>query len=142
MKKKLPKKLGNKGRSIMKKIRSLELRDFSRLLIYQKSMNWAMRIRELTGTFPNDEWKDLTLKILKSSNRVPALIARGNSQFYLAEERESYRKAFNKVKETQDLLKGAFQAEYISERTFVSLNEKTEEVLKLTMGMIKRLRVK
>ncbi|QRG65958.1 four helix bundle protein [Brevibacillus choshinensis] len=125
----------------MKKIRELQDRDVRTLLLYEKVMDWVVRIREITQSFRYQESEGWSKKIWKSSVMVPALIARGNSQFYLAVERESYRNALNKTKETQALLEKAFESGYMSQATFEALNEGTVEIIKMTMKMMNKVKI-
>lgn len=122
----------------MGKIRELNNRDYRTLLLFQKSMEWVELIRIAAETLPNDEWT-LAEKMLRASSRVPTLIARGNSQFYLTIEREAYRKALNKAKEVQGLIEAMFASGFISEQDFKELNEKTDEIGMMLNAMRKKL---
>jgi len=122
----------------MVKIRDLNNRDYRTLLVFQKSLEWLERIHIVVEVLPDNEWI-LAKKMLRASSKVPALIASGNSQFYLTIEREAYRKALNKVKEVKGLIEDMFNSRFISEQDFTELNEKTDEIGMMLNAMRKKL---
>ncbi|GIP52954.1 four helix bundle protein [Paenibacillus vini] len=121
----------------MVKIRDLNNRDYRTLLVFQKSLEWAERIRIVAEALPESEWT-LKKKMLKASCKIPALIANGNSQFYLTIEREAYRKALNNAKETQGMLKLMSDSGFIDEQEHKNIIDKTDEVGKMLNAMRKR----
>jgi four helix bundle protein len=111
--------------------------DFKELLAYKKSFELAMEIFELSKTFPKEEKYSLTDQIGRSSRSVSANIA------------ESYRKRrytnhfISKLtdsdaenSETNVWLNFSLKCEYITLKTFESLNLKNLEIGKLINYMI------
>jgi four helix bundle protein len=111
--------------------------DFKELLVYKKSFELAMEIFELSKTFPKEEKYSLTDQIRRSSRSVSANIA------------ESYRKRryvnhfISKLtdsdaenSETNVWLEFSLKCEYINQKTFERLNDKSYEIGKLINYMI------
>lgn len=110
---------------------------FQNLLAYQKSFSLAMKIFDITKSFPKEEMYSLTDQIRRSSRSVPANIA------------EAYRKRvypkhfYSKLTdsdaenpETQVWLEFALKCNYINENTHNELLNESNEVGKLINYMI------
>jgi four helix bundle protein len=110
---------------------------FQDLLAYQKSFSLAMRIFELTKSFPKEEMYSLTDQIRRSSRSVPANIAE-------AYRKRVYPKSFHSKltdsdaenSETQVWLEFAFKCNYINEAVYNELLNESNEVGKLINYMI------
>jgi four helix bundle protein len=110
---------------------------FQDLLAYQKSFSLAMRIFEMTKSFPKEEMYSLTDQIRRSSRSVPANIAE-------AYRKRVYPKSFHSKltdsdaenSETQVWLEFAFKCNYINEAVYNELLNESNEVGKLINYMI------
>jgi len=110
---------------------------FQDLLAYKKSFSIAMKIFEITKTFPKEETYSLTGQIRRSSRSAPATIA------------ESYRKRiypkhfYSKLtdsdgenSETQVWLEFSLSCNYISETKYNELISESIEIGKLINYML------
>ena len=110
---------------------------FQDLLAYKKSFSLAMRIFEITKTFPKEETYSLTDQIRRNSRSVPANIA------------ESYRKrkypkhfiskltdADGENSETNTWLDFALACNYINKDEYIKFVSETTEIGKLINYMI------
>jgi four helix bundle protein len=110
---------------------------FQDLLAYQKSFSLAMRIFEITKSFPKEEMYSLTDQIRRSSRSVPANIAE-------AYRKRVYPKSFHSKltdsdaenSETQVWLEFSFKCNYINEAVYNELLNESNEVGKLINFMI------
>ena len=110
---------------------------FQNLLAYQKSFSLAMKIFDITKSFPKEEMYSLTDQIRRSSRSVPANIAE-------AYRKRDYPKHFySKLtdsdaenSETQVWLEFALKCNYINENTHNELLNESNEVGKLINYMI------
>lgn len=110
---------------------------FQDLLAYQKSFSLAMRIFEMTKSFPKEEMYSLTDQIRRSSRSVLANIAE-------AYRKRVYPKSFHSKltdsdaenSETQVWLEFSLKCNYINEVTFNELLNESNEVGKLINYMI------
>ena len=110
---------------------------FQDLLAYQKSFSLAMRIFEITKSFPKEEMYSLTDQVRRSSRSVPANIAE-------AYRKRVYPKSFHSKltdsdaenSETQVWLEFSFKCNYINEVIYNELLNESNEVGKLINYMI------
>ncbi|NDP28702.1 MAG: four helix bundle protein [Flavobacterium sp.] len=110
---------------------------FQDLLSYKKSFSVAMRIFEITKSFPKEEMYSLTDQIRRSSRSVPANIAE-------AYRKRVYPKSFHSKltdsdaenSETQVWLEFSFKCNYINEAVYNELLNESNEVGKLINYMI------
>jgi four helix bundle protein len=110
---------------------------FQDLLAYQKSFELAMRIYEISKSFPREETYSLTDQIRRSSRSVPANIAE-------AYRKRIYPKSFHSKltdsdaenSETQVWLEFAFKCNYINQVAYDELVNHSMEVGKLINFMI------
>ncbi len=107
------------------------------LLAYQKGFALAMKIFDLSKSFPKEEKYSLTDQIRRSSRSVCAYIAE-------AYRKRDYPKHFHSKltdcdaenSETQTWLEFAFACEYITQEIFVRFTNENLEVGKLINYMI------
>lgn len=110
---------------------------FQDLLAYQKSFSLAMKIFEITKSFPKEEMYSLTDQIRRSSRSAPANIAE-------ADRKRVYPKNFHSKltdsdaenSETQAWLEFSLKCNYISKIQYNELINESEEVGKLINYMI------
>ena len=110
---------------------------FQDLLAYKKSFSLAMRIFEITKTFPKEEMYSLTDQIRRSSRSVSANIAE-------AYRKRKYPKNFySKLtdcdaenSETQVWHEFSLSCDYINDEVYNDLSSQTDEIGKLINYMI------
>ena len=110
---------------------------FQDLLAYYKSFSLAMRIFEITKSFPKEEMYSLTDQIRRSSRSVPANIA-------VAYRKRIYPKSFHSKltdsdaenSETQVWLEFSLKCNYINESIYIEFINESNEVGKLINYMI------
>lgn len=110
---------------------------FQDLLAYQKSFSLAMRIFEMTKSFPKDEMYSLTDQIRRSSRSVPANIAEAyRKRVYPKNFHSKLTDSDAENSETQVWLEFSFRCNYISEAVYNELLTESNEVGKLINYMI------
>lgn len=110
---------------------------FQDLLAYQKAFSLAMRIFEISKTFPSEEKFSLTDQIRRSSRSVAANIAE-------AYRKRGYPRHFHSKltdsdaenSETQTWLEFALRCGYINEETYNTFIAESDEVGRLLNYMI------
>lgn len=110
---------------------------FQELLAYQKSFSLAMKVFDISKSFPKEEVFALTDQIRRSSRSISANIAE-------AYRKREYKKSFiHKLtdsdaenSETQVWLKFALECGYIEKKLFNDLYEDSDEVGKLLNYMM------
>ena len=110
---------------------------FQDLLAYQKSFPLAMKIFEITKSFPKEEMYSLSDQIRRSSRSVPANIAEAyRKRVYPKNFHSKLTDSDAENSETQVWLEFAFKCKYINEITYYELLNESNEVGKLINYMI------
>ncbi|WP_288460352.1 four helix bundle protein [uncultured Chryseobacterium sp.] len=107
------------------------------LKVFQKSVEFAMIIFELTKSFPKEELYSLTDQIRRSSRSVSANISE-------AWGKRKYEKSFvakltdseGEARETQTWLLYAWKCKYINEEHFISLNKQYNQIIGMLVNMM------
>lgn len=107
------------------------------LLAYKKSFSLAMRIFEITKTFPKEETYSLIDQIRRSSRSVPVTIAESyRKRIYLEHYHSKLTDSDGENSETQVWLEFALACKYISETIYQELTSKGIKIGKLINYMI------
>jgi four helix bundle protein len=110
---------------------------FQDLLAYQKSFSLAMKIFEITKSFPKEEMYSLTDQIRRSSRSVPANIAEAyRKRVYPKHFHSKLTDSDAENSETQVWLEFALKCNYINKNTHNELLNESNEVGKLINYMI------
>ena len=110
---------------------------FQNLLSYQKSFPLAIKIFEITKSFPKEEMYSLSDQIRRSSRSVPANIAEAyRKRVYPKNFHSKLTDSDAENSETQVWLEFAFKCKYINEITYYELLNESNEVGKLINYMI------
>lgn len=107
------------------------------LKVFQKSVDVAMIIFELSKTFPKEELYSLTDQIRRSSRSVSANISE-------AWGKRKYEKSFvakltdseGEARETQTWLLFALKCNYINEEQFNNLNNQYNQIIGMLINMM------
>ena len=111
--------------------------DFRDLLAYQKAFNLAMKIFEISKSFPKEEKYSLTDQIRRSSRSVCTNLAEGyRKRRYQAHFISKISDSDMENSETQVWLDFAKACEYISKDIYNELRSESEEIGKLLHYMI------
>lgn len=110
---------------------------FQDLLAYKKSFSLAMKIFEITKSFPKEETYSLTDQIRRSSRSVPATIAEAyRKRVYPKHFYSKLTDSDGENSETQVWLEFALACKYISEDFYQKLISLSIEIGKLINYMI------
>ncbi len=110
---------------------------FQELLAYQKSVDLAMKIFEISKSFPKEETYSLTDQIRRSSRSVSANISEAyRKRIYPKHFKSKLTDSDAENSETQTWLEFSYKCNYISESTYLELFSVSEEVGKLINYMI------
>lgn len=111
--------------------------NFKDLLAYKKSYKLAMKIFEISKTFPLEERYSLTDQIRRSSRSVCANLAEGyNRRRYINYFISKLNDAETENAETQVWLDFSLACNYISQESYIDLNSLNIEIGKLIWYMV------
>ena len=104
---------------------------YKKLEIYKRSYNLALKIHEITKSFPETERYDLTSQIRRASKSIPTNIAEG----YGRQSKEDFKRflkiSLGSCNETQVHLEFCKDLKYIDERTYNILSKENEGIGKM-----------
>jgi four helix bundle protein len=116
-----------------------DIRSFKELKVWQKAMDLAMEIFEVTKRFPMEERYSLTDQIRRSSRSVPANIAEAwRKRRYPAAFVSKLNDAEGESAETQTHLETAKRCGYIDLPSASRLDNSCEEIMAMLVSMIAR----
>lgn len=112
------------------------IRSFRELKVWQKAMEVAMQVFELTKPFPPDEKFSLTDQLRRSSRSVPANISEAwRKRRYPAAFVSELNDAEGEAAETQTHLEIAMRCKYLKGEEAASLDQACEEILAMLTDM-------
>jgi four helix bundle protein len=111
---------------------------FEKLLVYQKSVNFADAICDQTEQFPRG-YGFLSDQLNRAALSIAANIAEGNGRFTKPDRRNFFGIARGSVQECVPLLELAFRRNLISEELHHRLKADLEEISRMLSGLINGL---
>ncbi len=112
------------------------IKHFRELVVYQHAFAAAMKVFEITRTFPVDERYSLTDQIRRSSRSVCSNLAEGwRKRKYEAVFKNKLTDAMQEASETQCWLEFSLASKYINEDTFAKLDDEYEQIIAMLNSM-------
>jgi four helix bundle protein len=115
------------------------MRDFKKLLVWQKSHLLTLAIYKETALFPREEVFGLVSQMRRSSSSIPTNIAEGCGRDSIPELNRFFTIAKGSASELEYQLLLAKDLKYINLENYDSLNEKVNEVRKMIYGYASKL---
>ena len=112
------------------------------LEVYQKLFKLALKIHELTMTFPKFELYELGSQLRRSSNAAPANLAEGFGSKHTNIYLESISRSQGEIRETKHHLRIAYEKQYIPKEKLDYFINEYEECSKMLYGLEKSLEAK
>jgi four helix bundle protein len=134
------------GRSLAKLSRTMDatemtskIRSVRDLEVYRLAFDAAMRIFELSKSFPKEETYSLTAQVRRSSRSVCSNLAEGwRKRRYTAVFINKLSDVGQESAETQTWLEFALQCKYINNSTFNELDETYEHIFAMLANIEKK----
>ncbi len=118
--------------------RKRELRHFRDLEVYQKAFNAAMRIYDITKSFPAEEKYSLIDQIRKASRSVCSNLAEAwRKRKYTAVFQNKLTDSMQEASETQCWLEFSLACKYIEKAVFDELDAEYERIISMINAMEK-----
>lgn len=118
--------------------RKRDLRHFRDLDVYQKAFRAAMRIYEVTKSFPTDEKYSLVDQIRRSSRAVCSNLAEAwRKRKYEAVFKNKLTDSMQEASETQSWLEFSLACKYVGKGLFEELDNEYEEIISMINAMEK-----
>ena len=117
-----------------------ELKDFRKLVVWQKSHQLTLAIYKASRAFPKEELYGLTSQIRRSSASIPANIAEGCGRHGDRELSRFLQIAMGSASEVEYHLLLAYDLEIMRKCDYEQLNREVIEVKKMLSSLIKKTR--
>ncbi len=118
--------------------REKTLKHFRDLDVYQKAFRAAMRIYEITKSFPTDEKYSLVDQIRRSSRAVCSNLAEAwRKRKYEAVFKNKLTDSMQEASETQSWLEFSLACKYIGKELFEELDNEYEGIISMINAMEK-----
>ena len=107
------------------------IRSYKELEIYKKSYNLALRLHEITKTFPETERYDLVSQIRRCSKSIPTNMAEGYGRQSKEEFKRFLRISLGSCNELQVHFDFCKDLGYISKSIYEKLSQENTEIGKM-----------
>ena len=122
----------------MRMERKRELKHFGDLDVYQKSFKAAMRIYEITKSFPSEEKYSLVDQIRRSSRAVCTNLSEGwRKRKYIAVFKNKLTDSMQEASETQSWLEFCLACNYVEKALFDEFDNEYEGIISMLNAMEK-----
>ncbi|MFC2076259.1 four helix bundle protein [candidate division KSB1 bacterium] len=109
---------------------------FEKLDVYQKSVDFADQVIELTRSFPKG-YGFLSDQLNRAALSIAANIAEGNGRFTKADRKNFFIIARGSLQECIPLLELANRHDLVQDNTQLQLRSQLEEIARMLSGLIK-----
>lgn len=113
------------------------MRDFRKILVWEKSHKLTLQLYKITSSFPKDELYGLTSQIRRASASIPANIAEGCGRNTQTELARFIHIASGSASELEYHLILAHDLGYIDSNIYPELNESINEIKRMLNGFEK-----
>ncbi len=120
----------------------MKISSYRDLLVWQKSMDWTVKIYKITSSFRNEELYGLTSQLRKSSSAIPSNIAEGFGRKTTKDYLRFLNIALASSFEALTQIELSFRIGYIAKNIFDELFMEGEEIGKMLNGLISKLESK
>ena len=115
------------------------MRDYKKLIVWQKSYSFGLHIYTITKKFPKEESYSLTSQLKRSSTSIALNIAEGSNRSTEKDFRSFLYTAYGSGAETEVSLLYAKDLGYISEKDYMILEKELSEIMKMLNSFISKL---
>lgn len=109
------------------------------LIVYGKALQFHQSIYKIVESLPDHEQYNLSDIIRRSCSSLVANLSEGNTNFYYKKEYNHLNMVLSKIGVCRSALDICLILGYISESVFENADRKSEEILKMIIGMMRRI---
>jgi four helix bundle protein len=117
----------------------LAIRNYTDLVAWQKAMDFAEKVYEVSSCFPRDELYGLTRQLRDAAVSVPSNIAEGQGRMSDREFVHFLRIAHGSLREAETQIHLCGRLRYIGDQPRISLLELAAEVGRLINGLMRTI---
>ncbi|WP_047154569.1 four helix bundle protein [Aneurinibacillus tyrosinisolvens] len=118
----------------------LVIKDFRKLEVYKKSLEFVQKIYRVVEQFPKREEHILISQVLRASSSISLNIAEGTSQIYEMKRLNFLNISLGSANEVRAILDIAYRLKYISQEQFYELESQLVEIIKILIALMKKIK--
>lgn len=122
------------------KIDEIRVKNPKSLKVYGKCMELNKMVYQLVKQYPAEEKYMMVSQTIRACTSIGANLCEGNGQIYQAKELSFLNNSIGSAQELRYWLETSFQNYYISQHQYVQADELTQEIIKILIVMMKRLK--
>jgi four helix bundle protein len=115
------------------------VQDFKQLQVWEKSKQFAVNIYKATASFPISEQYGIISQLRRASSSISANIAEGCGRKTNKDFASFLHNALGSNKECENFLLLSKDLGYLKEQDFQELTQRTQEVGKMLVSLIKKI---
>ena len=127
---------------MVKKADEIKVKNPRNLIVYGKCMELNKMVYECVKKFPKIEQYMMVSQVLRCCTSIGANLAEGNSQIYINKEINFYNNSIGSANELIYWMDNALQNNYLGKEQYANINELIEEILRILITMVKKLKNK
>ncbi|QDT37337.1 four helix bundle protein [Stratiformator vulcanicus] len=108
---------------------------FENLIVWQKSIDYADRIYDLTDRFPRDEKFGLTAQLRRAAVSISSNIAEGDGRTSKTDHARFIEIAYGSLMETISQVTLAARRQWLSDDELAKLRHAAEEIARMLSGL-------
>ena len=116
------------------------MKDYKKLIVWQKGHDNAKLVYDLTKRFPKEERYGITSQIRRAVVSVPTNIAEGCGKFTQRDFARYLQIAFGSAQETEYLSLLSYELGYLEEEQYLKTKSLTNEVKAMLISLLKKVR--
>jgi four helix bundle protein len=116
------------------------MKDFRKLIVWEKAHQFTLKIYKVTEEFPREELYSLTSQIRRACVSIPTNIAEGCVRSSDADFSRFLYIALGSTSELEYLILLAMDLKIIKNKLHLELNNEINEIKKMLISMIKKLK--
>lgn len=120
-------------------VKKENISNFRDLNVYRSALKLNKKLYRIVEKFPSYEKHNLSDQLRRASVSVCANLAEGAGNYYFGKEFDRLNTAIGSLCECRAFLDIATMLEYIDREEYRALDDDAEEVLKMLIGLAKRI---
>ena len=116
------------------------MKDYKKLIVWQKAHQLVLGIYKATLSFPKDEQYNLTSQLRRAATSSPTNIAEGCGKFTQSDFARYLQIAQGSAQEVEYLSFLSYELGYIEDEEYKNLNGLVNEVKAMLISLIKKVR--
>lgn len=127
-------------KKVVYKSEEIKVKNPKRLKVYEKCMELNKIIYQLIKQYPSEEKYVMVSQTIRSCTSIGANLAEGNGQIFPLKEINFYNNSIGSANELIYWLDVSLQNGYISKQQYNQATELTQEIIKMLIGMMRKLK--